>query len=618
MTTDVRAAAKHLLALREAQDSFLGFVRLHHPDWAIPDFHLDLIQKLDLFERDQLGVDNLLVTMPPRHSKSTYSTVLFPSYYMARDPQRYVMSCSYNAELATGFGREIRQHVESKLTTQAFPDFQLNPKFTAADSWRTESGGLYNAVGIGGTTSGRPTNLLIVDDPIKAREDAESMTSRNKTWNYYTSALATRLQPTHDNRPAKQLIILTRWHPDDLAGRLMETADWQEGRWEHINYQAIITTTEHTTVLRTALPADHPLFLDPANNPDHKDLITKIKSSTKPDSARPPHDRLTTTLTTTTERALWPERFPLPDLKRRQRLNPHDFASLYQQEPFIKGGNLIKSSWWRTYPSDLNPTNLQTLIIAVDTAFKKSEQSDYSVAVTAGMDASGDIYLIDILRARLDYPDLKQRLIQLNNRWRGRGLRGLYVEDKASGQSIIQDLKRGTGMAVIPYQVGSRDKVSRVQSILPLIEGGRVFLPESAPWLDDFTEETQTFPNGRHDDLEKKRKIDEVLVDMRALLEEGKEDEAFVKYPRNYLIYGERLKAMVTQKRDFFNTKGDPHIWLHGFAGAGKTAVLAFIYPTYFKKNLHNEFFDLYDPKVHTHYRDWETDRKSTRLNSSH
>lgn len=504
MTSDIRAAARHLLALRSAQDSFSGYVKLHYPDWEVPDFHEDLVHKLDLFERDQLGVDNVLVTMPPRHSKSTYSTVLFPSYYMARDPMRFTMSCSYNAELATGFGREIRQLIESPLTTQAFPDFQLNPKFTAADSWRTELGGIYNAVGIGGTTSGRPANLLVVDDPIKAREDAESMTARNKTWNYYTSALATRLQPTHDNRPAKQLIILTRWHPDDLAGRLMNTADWHEGRWEHINYQAIITTTEHTKTLRTALPPTHPLFLDP-HSPDPATAArdaTKLKriyDLPSTEAHRPADDKPDAIITTTTERALWPARFPLADLKRRERLNPHDFASLYQQEPFIRGGNLIKSSWWRTYPTDLNPTNLQTLIIGVDTAFKKSEQSDFSVAMVAGMDATGDIYLIDVIRARLDYPELKQRLIHLNNRWRGRGLRGLYVEDKASGQSIIQDLKRGTGMAVIPYKV-ARDKVSRVQSILPLIEGGRVHLPESAPWLDDFTDECQTFPNGRHDD----------------------------------------------------------------------------------------------------------------------
>jgi predicted phage terminase large subunit-like protein len=496
--TDVRAAARHLLALRKAQDSFEGFVRLLHPDWDIPDFHLDLIRKLDLFEKDALGVNNLLVTMPPRHAKSTYSTVLFPSYFMARDPRRFVMSCSYNAELATGFGREVRETVENLLISQAFPDFILSPKFTAADSWRTESGGLYNAVGIGGTTSGRPANLLIVDDPIKAREEAESMTQRNKTWSYYTSALATRLQPTHDNRPAKQLIILTRWHPDDIGGRLQETDDWAEGLWEHVNYPAIRTETKRTTVLRTALPPDHPLFLDTAK-PEDKAKIAQIKSRLARRPPKPGEETLEATLAEKVEHALWPARFPLADLKRRERLNPHDFASLYQQEPFIRGGNLIKSSWWRTYPSDLNPTHLQTLIIAVDTAFKAKESADFSVALTAGMDAQGDLYVIDVMRARLDYPELKTRLIQLNNRWRGRGLRGLYIEDKASGQSIIQDLKRGTGMAVIPYPVRG-DKVTRVHSVLPLIEGGRVFLPESAPWLDEFIEECVTFPSSRHDD----------------------------------------------------------------------------------------------------------------------
>jgi predicted phage terminase large subunit-like protein len=558
MTADLRSAARHLLALRKAQESFLGFVRLHHPQWDIPGFHLDLIHKLDLFEKDQLGVNNLLVTMPPRHSKSTYSTVLFPSYYMARDPRRFVMSCSYNAELATGFGREIRQTVENNLTAQAFPNFVLNARLTAADSWRTESGGLYNAVGIGGTTSGRPANLLIIDDPIKAREDAESMTQRNKTWNYYTSALATRLQPTHDNRPAKQLVILTRWHPDDIAGRLMETDDWHEGRWEHINYQAITTEVRHTRVLRTELPPDHPLFVDPtraedegathpAGDPAHPASDPAAQAAQAAQAAHDPY----TTLTETVEHPLWPERFPLAELKRRQRLNPHDFASLYQQEPFVRGGNLIRSSWWRSYPSDLNPTNLQTLIIAIDTAFKRNESADFSVALTAGMDATGDIYIVDVLRLRLDYPDLKQRLVTLNNRWRGRGLRGLYIEDKASGQSIIQDLKRGTGMAVIPYKVRG-DKVARVQSVLPLIEGGRVHLPESAPWLDQFIEETQTFPTARHDD-----QVDALAMALDVLSRTTLTPEALSMH----IDIGQSLNALASHQsgNQSGNQSGHPH-----------------------------------------------------------
>ena len=474
-----REVAKYLLRLRDAGDSFKGFVRLVYPDWILADFQLELIDALDQLERGTLGVNNLLITMPPRHAKSTFGTILFPSYFIARNPQRYVMSCSYNSQLATDFGRQIRTVVEDKAIPQAFPDFHLSTDSRAADVWRTEEGGAYFAVGIGGTTSGRPANLLLVDDPIKAREDAESMTQRNKTWNYYTSALATRLQPEQDGTPPKQIIILTRWHPDDLAARLMASDDWQEGRWKHINFPAIQSSSTGKKISRRLLPPDHPQYLPPGE-------LSKLAPGKRQ-------------VVITEEAPLWPERFPLDDLRRRERLNPREFASLYQQQPYIEGGNIIKTEWWQRYPADLSPENFSTLIIAADTAFKKSESADYSVAITAGMDRNGDIYIVDILRGKYDFPELKQRLIRLNNRWRGRGLRALYIEDKASGQSLIQELKRESGISVIPYKV-VHDKVARVNAILPIIEGGRVFLPEQSEWLDPFIDECVTFPGGNHDD----------------------------------------------------------------------------------------------------------------------
>ena len=470
--------AKYVLSLRDAQTSFKGFVQLHYPNWILADFQLELIQALDDLESGKLGVNNLLITMPPRHAKSTFGTVLFPSWYMARNPQRYTMSCSYNSQLATDFGRQIRTVVEEKSMNQAFPDFNLSKDSRAVDVWRTEEGGAYFAVGIGGTTSGRPANLLIVDDPVKSREDAESMTQRNKTWNYYTSALSTRLQPESDGTSPKQIIILTRWHPDDLAGRLIDSPDWQEGRWHHVNFPAI-KKVYGQKISRRHLPETHPEYVS----------VETFRNLSKA-------KRL---VATEDEAPLWPERFPIEELKRRERLNPREFASLYQQQPYIEGGNIIKTEWWQKYPVDLSPESFLTLVIGVDTAFKKTETADYSVAVVAGMDKNGDIYLVDVMRGKYDFPELKQRLIRLNNTWRGKGLRAMYIEDKASGQSLIQELKRESGMAIIPYKV-VHDKVARVNAILPLIEGGRVFIPEQSPWLDHFIDEAVSFPSGRHDD----------------------------------------------------------------------------------------------------------------------
>lgn len=437
--------AEYLLRLRQAETSYLSYLQLRYPDRIFPAFQLQLIETLDQLERGTLGTQNLLITMPPRHGKSDYATVNFPPYYMGRDPRRFVMSSSYNAILASDFGKQTRNISEEKLTSQIFPRMRVSPDSRASDVWTTTLKGAYFGVGLDGTTSGRPANCLIVDDPFKSREDADSGTMRNKVWNFYTSALTTRLQPTIDGKPPIQIVILTRWHPDDLAGRIMQTEDWKNGLWTHVNFEA---------------------------------------RQTAPDG---------------TKHALWPERFDLDWLARREALNPREFASLYQQTPYIEGGNLIHTDWWRTYPHDQPLPAFITSIVAVDTASKTKDHHDPSVALAAGLTRDGDIYIFDHFRARLEFPDLKRRLIQLNNAHRNRALRGFYIEDRASGHSIIQELKRESGISVIPYKV-THDKVARVSAILPILEAGRIYLPDFASWVPNFIKECSEFPSSKHDD----------------------------------------------------------------------------------------------------------------------
>jgi predicted phage terminase large subunit-like protein len=432
---------EYLLRVREAESSYLGYLKFRYPERKFPQFQLDLIDVLDRLEKGTLGTQNLLITMPPRHGKSEYGTVNFPTYYMGRDPRRFVMSSSYNAILAQDFGKQTRNISEEKTTNQVFPDFKVSPDSRASDVWATTQGGKYFGVGLDGTTSGRPANCLIVDDPFKSREDADSATMRNKVWSFYTSALTTRLQPTTDNKPPIQIVILTRWHPDDLAGRIMQTEDWKNGLWTHINFEA-----------RTGTPPQ----------------------------------------------ALWPERFDLDWLARRESLNPREFASLYQQTPYVQGGNLIHDDWWRYY--DIHePHSYICTAIAADTAHKSKSQHDYSVALVGGLTRDGDIHIIDCVRAKLEFPELKQRLIQLNNQYRTRNLRGLYIEDKASGQSLIQELKRDSGISVIPTKA-VHDKVARVSAVLPMLESGRVYLPGYSPWASDLKRECSEFPSSKHDD----------------------------------------------------------------------------------------------------------------------
>lgn len=504
-------AARRLLTLQESAESFASFCRLHHPKWNVPMFHHKLIEALDRIEKGTLlsdfneewaviehnhnnkaqkkyarpttahPVHNLMVNMPPRHSKSTYATQLFPAYYLARNPSRFSMTASYNSQLATDFGRTQRQYLQHPDTALAFPDFALAKDSRAQDVFRTTEGGAAFNLGMGATTSGRPATLLSIDDPIKSRIEAESATQRQKTWDYYTSALNTRLQPEVNGQPPIQVVCYTRWHPDDLGSRIMQTEDWAEGRWIHITFPAIIEEEADFERPVSELPSS-----------DSRYISNKNLSSAEPELR---------TYKPIIQRALWPQRFPLDELQRKQRLNPRDFAALYMQQPRIEGGNLIKQNWWRHYnTANFSPEHdLTQLIVVMDTAFKKHEGADPSVIMTLGLSHSGDIYIVDIIKGRWDFPELKSRAIHVNNKWRGRGLRSLYIEDKASGQSLIQELRRQSGVSVIAHKVVN-DKVARVHAITPLIESGRVYLPEKSPWYDEFIEETLQFPSGTHDD----------------------------------------------------------------------------------------------------------------------
>lgn len=446
-------AAAHLLRIKEAEESFLGFIKLMRPDWILQDFHLLLIDILDRLEKGTLThpetgapVRRVLINMPPRHGKSQLTTVMFTVYYMARKPTREVISTSYGDQLVQTFGRTIKDIVSDNLVRQVFPDFQMSDQWTAVDYWKTTMGGVYVAASMHGSVVGKGANLLLWDDPFKSRAEAESPTQRNRVWDSYVGSLHTRKQPELDGTPPIEIGILTRWHPDDIAGRIMETEEFKNGEWMVVSFPAIID------------------------------------------------------IDTPNERALWEARVPLAELKKMRRLNAREFEAQYQQRPFIEGGNLIKTSWFRTYDkADLPP--LASLIIAADTAFKAKEENDWSVLLVAGMGQDGNIYILDVIRRKAEFPELKRLSTQTAALYRPKGLRGFYIEDKASGQSLIQELRNQSGIPVIPYKLVN-DKVARTNAVSPLIEGGIVFVPrpDQAPWLEAFLKECEQFPAGAHDD----------------------------------------------------------------------------------------------------------------------
>lgn len=532
--------------------------------WA--GFHTEMQEILDKLEKDELvtpggnPIRNVLINMPPRHAKSFNGTINFPAYCLMRKPFRELMVSAYNNELASTFGRGTREIVTDPKAVRAFKGFELSKETRAVDFWKTKAGGAYYAVGLNGTTTGRGANGLIVDDPYKSREEADSTTQRRKVWDFYTSGLLSRRQPDLQGQPAFQIVTHTRWHPDDMAGRIMETAEFKRGEWMHLNYQGLTKKSSTVYIRRDKLPKDDPRYLPNVTVEEVATGERKTKSEKLFKSIE--HGRVALTDQYT---ALWPERFPVKWLQeQRIALGDRDFEALYQQNPYILGGNIIKENWFKRYNMDNVPQQFHALAVTVDTAFKTKAVNDYSVFSVGGVTEQGDIYLLKVFRQKLEFPDLKRKAIAINSIYRGQGLRGMWIEDNASGQSLIQELRSDSGIAVLPWKPGSNDKVLRATSITPIIEAGRVFIPEEAEWLDDWLAEASAFPSVKHDDQ----------VDSFVMLVDVLSRMVVVGLKEFHAPIGDIVGKNGLQDLLFSNMplRADPNGWKGGQGGFGQAA----------------------------------------------
>lgn len=562
-----RLAAEYLLKLRQSANSFPGFMDYYY-DMSWEAFQRELQEVLDLLEKDALlspggnPVRNVLINMPPRHAKSFNATINFPAYCLMRDPQREVMISSYNNELAATFGRGTREIVTDPKARKAFSKFDLSKETRAVDFWKTTAGGAYYSVGLNGTTTGRGANFLSVDDPYKSREEADSTTQRRKVWDFYTSGLLSRLQPSRSGQPAFQIVTHTRWHPDDMAGRIQESAEFKRGEWIHLNYQALTKKERKVYVRRNKLPEDDPRYVP---NVTVEQIATGRR--TQKEAEKLLDDNLVTPVVAVTEEfeALWPSRFPVDWLKKqRSLLGDRDFESLYQQNPYIQGGNIIKESWFKRYNSESLPANFHAIAIGVDTAFKANAVNDYSVFTVAGITELGDIYLLRVYRDKWEFPDLKRKLVQVNSIYRGQGLRGFWIEDNASGQSLIQEIRNNTGIPTLPWKPGAADKVVRMNGITPLVEGGRVYIPEEADWLDDWLAEMVAFPSVKHDD-----QADSFVITMDVLSRMVVTGMKTFDAPIGDIVGGGKMESLLFGNQPL---RSDPQGWQGsgGFSDAAK------------------------------------------------
>ncbi len=445
MTVTNKASLLNAL-LRQRFDVFTERVfRELHPGIAYqPNWHVEAIEH-QLTRCMNGEITRLIITMPPRSLKSICASVAFPAWLLGRNPSVQIICASYAQDLASELSRGSRQVMEAPWYRRAFPATRLVR--STSDRLATTLGGGRLATSVGGALTGMGGDFIIVDDPLKAL-DAQSEAGRARVIDWFNTTLRSRL---NSKQSGVIIVVMQRVHMDDLAGHLLK-----QGGWEHLDLPAI-----------AELPQTIAL-------PDGRQHI------------RWPGE------------ALHPEREPVWLLERlREEMGTYLFSAQYQQRPVPAEGNLIRWEWFVQLEIMPEPSIGDGIYQSWDMAMKDGDTNNYSVCTT-WLVSQGNYYLLDVYRARADFPTLRQKVTELALKWKANKV---IIEDAAAGIPILQELKRDN-----PHNIkftGFRpqgDKTARLAAVTPIMEQGRIFLPANAPWLRALMEESLAFPHGTYDD----------------------------------------------------------------------------------------------------------------------
>lgn len=422
---------KKLYALRLAKEGLIPFSKLTYRSYK-PNWHHRLLAER-LMELEAGVSGRLMVLMPPRHGKSELASVRFPAWFLGRNPESRVIATSYSARLAENFGRKVRDIIADPKFNLVF-NAGLSARSKAADRWETTCGGGYVAAGVGGSITGMGGDLLIVDDPFKNQEDADSKNYRDKVWDWYQSTLYTRIE-----KGGRIVVILTRWHEDDLAGRLLNSGN---DNWDVVSFPAIAEEKEEFRGIG-----------DP----------------------------------------LWEEKYNLDELKKiKSAVGTRVWNALYQQRPAPDDGTVFKKSWFRFYE---HLPDVDQLIQSWDLTFSGGDGSDYVVGQVWGIKGA-ERYLIDQVRGRMDFMGAVRSIRLMSEKYPD--AKAKYIEDKANGPALISALKSEIQGLIPVNPKGS--KVSRAIAITPMLEAGNVYL-KKASFSNELVDEAALFPSGKNDDM---------------------------------------------------------------------------------------------------------------------
>src|SRR5262244_3728544 len=410
------------------------------------NWHIDVIAAKLTAVRDG-KIRRLIINLPPRHLKSLMASIAFPAWCLGHDPSAQILCVSYAQDLADKLARDCRSIMMRPWYRRLFLT-RLAPHRHAVQEFITTRQGYRLATSTGGVLTGRGADFIMIDDPLKP-EEALSTAQRRACNEWYDHTLYSRL---NDKRYGRIVIIMQRLHEDDLVGHVLA-----QEPWEVVSFPAIAEVDEVHEI----------------------DTIWGRRCFRRQRGE-----------------ALHPEREPLDTLAHlRRTIGEYNFAGQYQQSPAPLGGGLVKAEWFKRYAEKERPDSFDRIVQSWDTANKATELSDFSVCTTWGVRGK-NLYLLGLLRQRLEYPALKRAVREQQNLFNATEV---LIEDKASGTQLIQELIADGCHGVTRYQP-TTDKIMRLHAQTAMIENGFVRIPEDAPWLAEYLHEITVFPNGKHDD----------------------------------------------------------------------------------------------------------------------
>ena len=428
------------VALDEAKPNitknFLSFVKYVWPEFIEGSHHKIINKKFN--DLAQGKIKRLIINMPPRHTKSEFASYLLPAWMIGNNPKLKIIQATHTADLAIDFGRKTKNLVDERNYQELFTT-RLQEDSQAAGKWKTEQGGEYFAAGVGGAITGRGADLLIIDDPHKEQDVRADGKAFDKAINWYTAGPRQRLQPG-----GAIVIVMTRWSTKDVTGQLLK-AQSEEGsdQWEVVELPAI-------------LPNGKPV---------------------------------------------WPEFWKIEELlKTKASIPVSNWLAQYMQQPTAEEGAILKRDWWMDWEGQY-PPKIEYTVMSMDTAFTKSTTSDYSAITMWGVfnteDTGQNIILLNAFKGRFEFPELRRVALEEYQDWRPDMV---IIEAKASGLPLTHELRQ-MDIPVINFTPSKgNDKHTRVNSVAPLFESGKVWAPMHEHFAQEVVEECASFPFVEHDD----------------------------------------------------------------------------------------------------------------------